>query len=316
MSFGELIDLSKYMGIPQDKVAQLDLPDLVAINSSPTISSTDSQIIAVDEIRVSGKPVGKTSTSIPGGPTGKLAAQVQTANPYIVLDKSYVDAIYGSIPGASYSDQDRVYHLPCTTELTISIVISGTEYLFNPLSVVALTDVKDTCVGKFKASDPASKDPFDIALGLPFFESVYSIFGYQRDSSNNLGTPYWKFLSIIRAPDAHSLFVQRRGGSSANQSQGANQLGAAVAVGGAAQSGNNHNQQQSRPTTTRYTTVTFTHTPTTTVWFGSPTASTTSKAAHPAQNDAVSGNLSDNDSENHESAGYILGQVCDDHLSE
>ncbi|CAL1706242.1 unnamed protein product [Somion occarium] len=212
ISYGEIIDLPKYFGVAPEQLEPFGLPDLSAISNMPVVPISSSQTIFIDDVRVGNISLAINS-SISGVPSGKVAAQVQSANPYIVLPKQYVDAIYGSVSGAIYSADDQVYYLPCTTEISVTIVIREKEYLISPLNTVALSDKDGICIGKFKVSSGLSYQ-YDIALGNPFLENAYAVYGYQNVTDGQGQSPYWKFLSITDANDTAQQFSEYRKGNS------------------------------------------------------------------------------------------------------
>lgn len=61
----------------------------------------------MDSLNVNGQPVASQNLL----DTGTSLAQ---------LPKAYVDAIYGSVPGAVFDPTEGLYQVPCDTKLNIS----------------------------------------------------------------------------------------------------------------------------------------------------------------------------------------------------
>lgn len=147
ISYGEIIDLTRYLGVSSDDLKSLNVPNLKDVELMPAVPVNGSQIIVVDDIRI-GNTSLSISSNISGVPDGRFAAQVQSADPWVTLDKAYVDAIYGSIDGATWSAANRTYIVPCTAEVWVTIVIQEKEYIIDPLTTVSLSDTPGTCIGK------------------------------------------------------------------------------------------------------------------------------------------------------------------------
>ena len=146
MTAGTTVDLSKIFGISPDALSAVGVPVLSKVTNQPKIQLGSNGVFSVDDIQVSGKSVG-LSSSVSGAPFGKPVAKLSTTNPWIVAPKSLVDAVYSGVSGASYSSTDRLYHLPCTAEVDVTIVIAGVSYPLSPLDVISTQVGSDQCVG-------------------------------------------------------------------------------------------------------------------------------------------------------------------------
>ena len=148
VTYGEIVDLSKYLGISNDELKTLKLPTLKHVETMPVVPVMNkTHAIIVDGVRVGNASLGITS-NVSSIPPGKFTAQVQSANPWVTLDKTYVDVIYGSVEGATWSPSNRTYLLPCTSEIWITFTIQGHDYMIDPLSTVAPTGTPGSCIGK------------------------------------------------------------------------------------------------------------------------------------------------------------------------
>lgn len=84
--------------------AILNAPQLPAL-------TPDAWFVLMDGLNVNGKPVPSQNKDIALLDTGTSLAQ---------LPKVYVDAIYGSVPGAVFDPTEGQYTIPCDTKLNIS----------------------------------------------------------------------------------------------------------------------------------------------------------------------------------------------------
>lgn len=142
MTAGKTVDLSQVFGVSADRLAAVGVPVLSKVVNQPKIE-LDNGTFPIDDILVSGKSVA----SAIGSKSAKPSAQLSTTNPRIVAPKGLVDAVYAGVPGASYSAADGVYHLPCTAEVALTVVVAGVSYPMSPLDVIATQVGSDQCVG-------------------------------------------------------------------------------------------------------------------------------------------------------------------------
>lgn len=91
--------------------------------------------------------------------------------------------------------------------------------------------------------------------------NVYILIGYNSISGTTLSDPIIKLLPLTNASSSHEYFSNTRNSSSNNI------IFPPIGTGSVGQNNGNG-------TKVSYTTVTVTHTPTTVVWLGSPTANT------------------------------------------
>jgi len=205
---GKLVDLASVFDISQEQINQLGIVDLNAINVQGQLPYT-TQTITVDSIVVAESSVPLNS-STSGTPFGKAVARLSTVSPYITVDQSVVDAIYKSIPGASWVQEKRGYSLPCNSELSVTITINRVDFLISPLDVVAKVVNSDICFGSFVAADGSAHGQYDIKLGGAFFHNAYVKFGYSGASNNQLTDPYVQLLPITQNATAHQQFYDSR----------------------------------------------------------------------------------------------------------
>lgn len=146
-SIGSVLDWSSIFDLTPQELQRSGLPDLSLVKNQTYIDVSVSGTFLIDGIQVSGVSVGLNS-SVDGTSPGHAVAKLSTTDLPIIADKSTVDAIYGSVPGSSWSEDERVYYLPCTTELNVTIAIGGTSFTINPLDLVVTTLGSATCVGQ------------------------------------------------------------------------------------------------------------------------------------------------------------------------
>lgn len=149
LTAGKTVDLSQIFGVSADRLAAVGVPVLSKVVNQPKIEPSNGTF-SIDDILVSGKSVVSAS----GSNSAKPTAHLSTTNPRIVAPKALVDAVYADVPGSTYSATDRVYHLPCTAEVSVTIVIAGVSYPMSPLDVIATQVGSEQCVGTVSDSIP------------------------------------------------------------------------------------------------------------------------------------------------------------------
>ncbi|KAH8107766.1 aspartic peptidase domain-containing protein [Cristinia sonorae] len=208
LTVGTTVDLSNVFGVSLDRLSAVGVPIMSRVTSQPKIQIGSGGTFVVDDIRISGKSIGLES-SVGGAPSGKPVAKLSTTSPWIVAPKSIVDTLYAGVPGASYSASERLYHLPCSAEISVTIVIAGVSYPLSSLDVIGTKVGSDTCVGMFQAAEGSSQG-YDLLMGLPFLRNAYTLYGYGNADGKTLREPYYQFLPISTPSDSHALFIQAR----------------------------------------------------------------------------------------------------------
>ncbi len=145
-SIGSVLDWASLFDLTPQELQRSGLPDLSTVKNQTSLDVSNGGTFVIDGIQVSGLSVGLNS-SIDGTSPSHAVAKLSTTEPSIIVDKSIVDAIYGSAPGSSWSEDERIYYLPCTTELNVTILIGGASFAINPLDLVGTILGSASCVG-------------------------------------------------------------------------------------------------------------------------------------------------------------------------
>ncbi|KAJ7659157.1 aspartic peptidase domain-containing protein [Mycena polygramma] len=144
----------------------------------------------IDNISVDGTNVTLSKSVIPGVPSGKLVALLDTGAPEISLPQPLIDAIYSQIPGSNSTERngDKIWTIPCNTTASVAIQIGGDSFPFHPLDLSKISYAMgslnvSTCESMW---GPNSGDELeDIILGDSFMRNVYSIFNFGNSVSNS-----------------------------------------------------------------------------------------------------------------------------------
>lgn len=114
--------------------------------------------------------------------TQRVSAIIDTGSPYIIADKSYVDRIYGMVPG-SRSMGGGMYSVPCNAIPTISLTIGGTAFPIDPnnFNQGPVAASPGQCIGGIVAA-PQSRQPLKYwSVGDVFLRNVYSVFDFGQN---------------------------------------------------------------------------------------------------------------------------------------
>ncbi|KAG8696758.1 hypothetical protein FRC08_006954, partial [Ceratobasidium sp. 394] len=150
-------------------------------------------------------------------PAGKSVALLDTGSSFALVPKWAVDAIYGSIPGSAYSEQDDTWFVPCMAEGVVSFTIGAVTVPIHPLDLTLpqvytkSTGEKAThCINTF-VSLGADLTPFDFLFGDSFLRNVYAVYDFgDFDASGNMGKPYIKLLPLTDPTAASASFKKNR----------------------------------------------------------------------------------------------------------
>jgi hypothetical protein len=231
------------------------LPGYEAILTQPKLPNTETKdvrnqhwqtLLDADGFTVNGKAVTIPSTDV-----------VTTQNPKqltVVFDngfslpqmpKSMVDAIYRQVPGSQFSAKDKLWVLPCDSEINVVFKFGGVSYPVHPLdAVISVGGPLDAgCAGSFQPIEFDSGNQLDIILGMAFLKNVYMLnsFGTLATSAvASAGAPYTQMLSLTNDTNrAHEEFQEVRvrkvgsGGGSGSGSSGGGKSGAVSLKAGA-----------------------------------------------------------------------------------
>jgi hypothetical protein len=179
------------------------------------VSSPSRWNVLVESFIVHGKTVPVTSM-VTGAPTDTAVALLDSGSSYSYAPKYVCDAIYSQVAGARFDSALGQWIVPCGTEIDMALQIAGQIFPIHPLDMTP-NGVVDTsiCVGSFvPQSLSIGSGQFDWLIGDNFLRAVYSIYDFgDYDSSNQMGNPYVKLLSLVDPNDASADFHQVRGGT-------------------------------------------------------------------------------------------------------
>jgi len=84
---------------------------------------------------------------------GKLVAVLDSGFTFSQVPRKMSDAIYGRVQGASYSESDAIWYVPCTQYLNMSFVFGGVTFPIHPLDIVSndITSSTGLCRGPVSA---------------------------------------------------------------------------------------------------------------------------------------------------------------------
>nr|KMM73483.1 cathepsin E [Coccidioides posadasii RMSCC 3488] len=149
LTFGD-IDKSKFTG---------------DITYTDVIKSTNRWEIPVSDAIVGGKRVNFT----------KKSAVIDTGTSFILVPMKDAEAIHALIPGSSKGDQ--YFTIPCDTNLSLEIEISGTRWTVSPKDYVG-NRYGDSCNSYILPRQALGPDQW--LLGDTFLKNVYSVFDYDE----------------------------------------------------------------------------------------------------------------------------------------
>ncbi|KAH9893132.1 aspartic peptidase domain-containing protein [Epithele typhae] len=191
------------------------------ITSAPMLRSLTSQhwSLAMDSMTANGTPFAFNASRVPGVPTGKVAAVLDTGFSLPQIPIAAVNAIYESVPGAVYSEPYWV--VPCDAAPTVVFTFGGQDIPVHPLDltftqVLTLPSGNTTgCLGSFQALtlDPTEFVGFDLLLGDAFLRNVYASFNYGDYQPNTPFDGQGPFVQLLPTTDASTMqaeFVANR----------------------------------------------------------------------------------------------------------
>ncbi|KAJ7668193.1 aspartic peptidase domain-containing protein [Mycena rosella] len=177
--------------------------------------------------------IGPNGSSIP------IASQVSSTSnkkrATVVIDTGFslpqvptsvASAIYSQFTGAELVDDlgGKVWIVPCTQEVNITLVFGGNAYPVHPLdatmepSIFSLPPRENSagvnsCIGLFQPfSFDQGSATYDMIFGMAFLRNVYTLinFGDFIADSKGKADPYIQFFSTTDPAEAHADFVQAR----------------------------------------------------------------------------------------------------------
>nr|VWO98982.1 Mannitol 1-phosphate dehydrogenase [Ganoderma boninense] len=193
-------------------------PGFENVTQAPKLPRVDENhwTLALDEMRIDGKPFAFNKSIVPSAPEGKVLAVLDSGFSFPPLPTAAANAIYGTIPGAVlYQSSVEIINswiIPCDfVPVDLSFTFGGQEYpvhpldLFLPVIVPIIENGAEknvtVCAATYRALalDPASFNSFDLILGDAFLRNVYASFNYNDYSPTNStgGSPFVQMVSTV-----------------------------------------------------------------------------------------------------------------------
>ncbi|KAJ3527938.1 hypothetical protein NMY22_g9596 [Coprinellus aureogranulatus] len=157
--------------------------------------------VLLEGITVNGSPVELQST-IPGVPSGRMQALLDTGDPAALMPPFLRDAIYSKIPGAVFWDQEdgeRAWIVPCNTTANVVFTFGGEDFPVHPLDLTSIRQASDGsdsyafCLASFIGVGKGwAGDDYEISLGDAFLRNVYSLYDF---GDAQTGEPYVQLLA-------------------------------------------------------------------------------------------------------------------------
>jgi hypothetical protein len=145
-TIGEIVDLVAlfFNGTKPENDPDFDkIPDLTQVTSHPFLQFEGRAEIVISGLTCPSGPI-KLTSNYQGVPEGNTTAYIDSTETSILVNPEVAEAIYSSIPGASYDSASRFWHVPCV-ELNVTFTIAGYEYPISPFSML-YPSVSD-CIG-------------------------------------------------------------------------------------------------------------------------------------------------------------------------
>ena len=164
------MNLEQIFNVTQDDLTKNHVPDLSKVTQYPHLNHSawykDHYYPAlIDHISWKGGSATLNST-VPGTPSGKIAAYIDSTYSWIQVPYSVTEQMYGKLENATYMKDTRLWTFKCT-ELTITITIAGYDYPMSPLSAVWHID-KYNCIGTVsRANTPALSPLLTLSPAVP-----------------------------------------------------------------------------------------------------------------------------------------------------
>ncbi|KAJ7771356.1 aspartic peptidase domain-containing protein [Mycena maculata] len=162
-----------------------------------------------------GTTVVTPTTTVVNAPSNRAVVLLDSGTSYTYAPTAICDAIYSGISGAEYSSELGQWTIPCEAEVDIALQFGGEVFPIHPLDVTPTSlDNTSLCVGSFVPQTVSvGSGEFDWLMGDNVLRSVYSVYDFgDFDSSNNMGDPYVKLLSLVDPNAASADFHNARGG--------------------------------------------------------------------------------------------------------
>ena len=78
--------------------------------------------VLLEAVHIGARPVAVTS-KVPGAPTNRAVALLDTGTSYTYAPPEVCQAIYGEIPGATFDSTSRMWLIPCNQEVDVALQI-------------------------------------------------------------------------------------------------------------------------------------------------------------------------------------------------
>lgn len=141
----------------------------------------------LDGIEVNGEMITGLKSVVPGVPTGKLVANLDTGTSLGWIPAAAVDAIYKNIPGAQYFADTDQYTVPCMSAPRLAFWFGGVRFPIHPLDVTRSQSQLDAngnrtyfCTNAFihTAALSSQSSTLDMQLGDSFLRNVIAQYDF------------------------------------------------------------------------------------------------------------------------------------------
>ncbi|CCO28110.1 hypothetical protein BN14_02102 [Rhizoctonia solani AG-1 IB] len=202
----------------------------------PVVNPTRWSVL-IDGYDTTGAITHTLSSVVPGVPSGKAVALLDSGTSYSYASEEFCKNIYSTIPGAKFSSTLGQWVVPCEEEVNLGLTIDGRRFPVHPLDISSpslSSNDNTTCYGTFiPLTFTVGAGEFDVLLGDIFLRNVYSLYDlgdFEDNQDMVMGNPYIKLLSITNGTASSQEFHKVRGGSASE----ANKISNAQASSGSA----------------------------------------------------------------------------------
>ncbi|EJT97814.1 acid protease [Dacryopinax primogenitus] len=207
------------------------MPKLDVINAPTAVQAAQHFTILVDGFSVGGQAVNFPQSVVPGTPSGKLVAVLDSGFTFPQVVPAIANAMYQNIPGAVLNQNlegaGEFFVVPCGTEIDAIFQFGGNWYPIHALDAnfdsgfAGLTNLADEqCIGAFQPiqddATAALEGLADMILGMAFLRNTYTLLNYGNFVDSNADVrqaPFVQLLSVTNQNQSSIEFHQIRGGT-------------------------------------------------------------------------------------------------------
>ncbi|KAL0948548.1 hypothetical protein HGRIS_011108 [Hohenbuehelia grisea] len=169
----------------------------------PVDSDAKHWITSLDSVKINNVPMSGH------GFRTKETALLDSGSSLAEGPRAYIDAMYGSIPGAAFDDNLATYRVPCDANVQMEFVFGGASFPVHPIDATYAAGIDEdsnqvVCAGAFSVIEPNSE--YDWLLGDSFLRNVFSLYEFGSWTSVADSPPHVKLLSVTDTSRANSEF--------------------------------------------------------------------------------------------------------------